>query len=155
MSQCVSRNFPGIFGVFRIFSVALLIYLDISGLFFAQENILKKTNLILLDWAEPEGPTPSGPPRPSRRPGRSPSRPGSHGQARPGRRLSASVPGTLGLAVAPYKGRSSRPRARPSCSAASTRPCCAAPPAARRNRAGPWPTAVGRIPLATVYLQSR
>jgi hypothetical protein len=42
MSQRVSRNFPGIFGIFRIFSVALLIYLNISGFIFAQENILKK-----------------------------------------------------------------------------------------------------------------
>jgi hypothetical protein len=42
MSQCVSGNFPGIFGIFRIFSVTLLIYLDISGFIFAQENISKK-----------------------------------------------------------------------------------------------------------------
>jgi hypothetical protein len=69
MSQCVSSNFPGIFGVFRIFSVALMIYLDISRLFFAQANISEKTNLILLYWDEPEGPTLSGPHRPSRRPG--------------------------------------------------------------------------------------
>jgi hypothetical protein len=52
MSRCVSRNFPGICGIFRIFFVALLIYLDISGFIFAQENILKK-NIPL-----PEGPTP-------------------------------------------------------------------------------------------------
>jgi hypothetical protein len=55
MSQCVSRNFPGIFGLFRIFSVALLIYLDIFGFIFAQENISKKT--FLSTWAEPRGPT--------------------------------------------------------------------------------------------------
>jgi hypothetical protein len=42
MSQCVSLNFPGIFGIFRIFSVTLLIYLDISRFIFAQENISKK-----------------------------------------------------------------------------------------------------------------
>jgi hypothetical protein len=46
MSQCVSRNFPGIFGIFRIFFVALLIYLDISGFIFAQENISKKAKNI-------------------------------------------------------------------------------------------------------------
>jgi hypothetical protein len=42
MSQRVSKNFPRIFGIFRIFSVSLLIYLDISGFIFAQENISKK-----------------------------------------------------------------------------------------------------------------
>jgi hypothetical protein len=42
MSTCVSRNFSGIFEIIRIFSVALLIYLDISGFIFAQENISKK-----------------------------------------------------------------------------------------------------------------
>jgi hypothetical protein len=57
MSQCVSRNFPGIFGIFRIFSVALLIYLNISEFIFAQENISKKEKTFLSSWAGPEGPT--------------------------------------------------------------------------------------------------
>jgi hypothetical protein len=39
MLQSVSGNSFGSFGNFRIFFVALLIYLDISGLIFAQENI--------------------------------------------------------------------------------------------------------------------
>jgi hypothetical protein len=47
MSQRVSRNFPGIFGIFRIFSVPLLIYLDISRFIFAQENISKKRKIFL------------------------------------------------------------------------------------------------------------
>jgi hypothetical protein len=47
-------------GVFRIFSVALLIYLDISGLFFAQENISKKKQ-ILSFWT---GPSPKARPYP-------------------------------------------------------------------------------------------
>jgi hypothetical protein len=55
MSQRVSRNFPRIFGIFRIFSVALLIYLDISGFIFAQENISKKEKHSYSTWAEPVG----------------------------------------------------------------------------------------------------
>jgi hypothetical protein len=47
MSQRVSRNFPGIFGIFGIFFVALMIYLDISGFIFAQENISKRNIPIL------------------------------------------------------------------------------------------------------------
>jgi hypothetical protein len=42
MSQSTSGNFPRIFGSFRIFSVTLLSYLDISGFIFAQENISEK-----------------------------------------------------------------------------------------------------------------
>jgi hypothetical protein len=54
MSQRVSRNFPGIFGIFRIFSVALLIYLDISRFIFAQENISKKKkNIPILPGQSP------------------------------------------------------------------------------------------------------
>jgi hypothetical protein len=48
------------FGIFRIFSVALLIYLDISGFIFAQENISKKkekNKTFPSTRAEPEGPT--------------------------------------------------------------------------------------------------
>jgi hypothetical protein len=67
MSQWVSENFPGIFGIFRIFSVALLIYLDISGFIFAQE-IFKKTkqNHPILPGPSPKA-RPSLP-RPRRRP---------------------------------------------------------------------------------------
>jgi hypothetical protein len=59
MSQCVSGNFSGIFEIIRIFSVALLIYLDISGFIFAQENISKKEKekTFLSSWAVAEGPT--------------------------------------------------------------------------------------------------
>jgi hypothetical protein len=61
MSQCVSRNCPGIFGIFRIFSMALLIYLDISGFIFAQENIPKKTFLFYLGRARRPDPHPLRP----------------------------------------------------------------------------------------------
>jgi hypothetical protein len=69
MSQCVSGNFPGFFGIFRIFFVALLIYLDISGFIFAQENISKqrKEKPSYSTWAEPEGPTQSTPAQPPTR----------------------------------------------------------------------------------------
>jgi hypothetical protein len=42
-------------------------FLDFLELFLIK-NKFEKTNLILLDWGEPEGPTLSGPPRPSRDP---------------------------------------------------------------------------------------
>jgi hypothetical protein len=61
MSQRVSKDFPGIFGIFRIFSVALMIYLDISGFIFAQENISKKTFLFYLGRARRLDPVRFGP----------------------------------------------------------------------------------------------
>jgi hypothetical protein len=78
MSQRVSRNFPGILGIFRIFFVALLIYLDISGFIFAQENISKKHSYST--WAEAVGSTRSASAQPQAR--ASPSGPGSQGWPR-------------------------------------------------------------------------
>jgi hypothetical protein len=49
VSQYVSGNFPGIFGIFRIFLVAFMNYLAISRLFFSQKYFLKiKRNCFLL-----------------------------------------------------------------------------------------------------------
>jgi hypothetical protein len=64
MLQSVSGNSFGSFGNFRIFFVALLIYLDISGLIFAQENISlkkKKSNPILFGRARGLDPACSDP----------------------------------------------------------------------------------------------
>jgi hypothetical protein len=78
-------NFPGIFGIFRKFSVALLIYLDISGFIFAQENILNKKTF-LSNWAEPMGPTQPAPAQSQAWPGpsatRGQGRQGQHGRRR-------------------------------------------------------------------------
>jgi hypothetical protein len=72
MSQCGTRNFPGIFGILEYFSMALVIYLDISGFTFAQENISKKTKketiLFYLGRARRPDPVQPGPAVDSNRP---------------------------------------------------------------------------------------
>jgi hypothetical protein len=58
MSQSISRNFPGIFGIFWVFSVPLNIFLGFPEFVLHWKIISKKTNyLILCNWAEPVGPT--------------------------------------------------------------------------------------------------
>jgi hypothetical protein len=55
------------FVIFRVFFVALEIYLDNTGFIFAQEKYFKKKNL-LSNWAEPGGPTQLAPAHPRPRP---------------------------------------------------------------------------------------
>jgi hypothetical protein len=58
MSQCVSRNFPEIFGFFEVFLVPCKHFLEFPNLFLRWKIFRKKKqNLILPVWAEPEGPT--------------------------------------------------------------------------------------------------
>jgi hypothetical protein len=67
MSLSISRNFPGIFVIFRVFLVPLKQFLLFLELFLALKIISKK-NLSFSTWVEPVGSTRSYP-RP-RRPGR-------------------------------------------------------------------------------------
>jgi hypothetical protein len=75
ISQSISGNFPGIFGIFRIFSMTLLIYLDISGFIFFRKIFRKKTFLFYLGRARRLDPVHFGPAAGPR----SPSGPGSQG----------------------------------------------------------------------------
>jgi hypothetical protein len=67
MLQSSSGNFHGIFMIFRVFFVPLKQFLDYLELFLALKNKFEKKEkkTILLERAEPEGPTRSGPPAPA------------------------------------------------------------------------------------------
>jgi hypothetical protein len=56
MSQSISRNFPGIFEIFWVFSVPLNIFWDFPE-FILLWKIISEKKPILSNWAEPEGPT--------------------------------------------------------------------------------------------------
>jgi hypothetical protein len=104
---------------FRVFFVALSIYLDNSGFIFAQEKYFGKKHF-LSTWAEPVGSTRTCPARP-RQP-----KPGTAGPIRhpaTGQRPTAAWPWPPPWPRArPYKGRRP-PACRPSCALDPPPPC--------------------------------
>jgi hypothetical protein len=136
MSQCVSRNFPGIFGIFGVFFVPCKHFLEFPNLFL-RWKIFQKKHSFPIRMSPRAGPAPApaqpGPLRPIGHRGR-----GLHGRRR--RRPRHASP-HLALGVRAYKGKrpsyarpSPHPRLRNRASAAG-----AAPVAALHHRGQPPP----------------
>jgi hypothetical protein len=137
---------------FRIFSMALLIYLDISGFILAQENISKKNIPIYLSRARSPDPVRISPRWPCLRPGRSPS--GPIGSRRPPPHCVLGVRARGSGRLCPYLSRG-----RVSSHACPNRAHClrrAASPLERRRRLVAEPPAPPlRNPAASLQLQPR